>query len=334
MKMKKLTILSLLLVTSSALLAQTKMDIYTNSNIVWAGIVDIDIVINADTSTDWKYYEISGLGKYLKQYSKDLKPNEKALNQIIIDNANEISFYQYDSLKDKVNYPMAELYEPGYEPQSNGDKNGRLPASEFDVFRLRCFIYYDKTTLNFKIKPLAVAILNSEDDTGNALDYHELGWLPVAKWVSEMSLRDESLTFSKRFYRDITFEEVNVFKREWNIEQVMQQLMDEVRQQSETIQLFTSDVFEPRKKLLSDEVKLLGTDEIYAMKFDSFDEEQQFVPWSPAVFKGVRLTLNWSWDDIQKSLFVKESAFGPLYEVVEADDEVLHYQYLFVKPIR
>lgn len=322
--MKKITIVFLLFVINHALLAQTKMDIYTNPDIVWAGIVDIDLVIDADTSTDWKYYEISGLGKHLKQYSKDLKPNKKALNQIIIDNVKKIQFYQYDSLKHKMD---AEL-------QNNEVESKRLSTSAFDVFQLRCFIYYDKKTLNFRIKPLAVAILSSEDDTGNALIYHKLGWIPVSEWSKRINLKDENIVYAKRFFRDISFEKVNVFKREWSIEQVMKQLMSEVHRESETIQLFTSDIFEPAKLLSNEEIKQLGVDEIYAMKFDSLDEEQQFIPWSSDVFKGIRLTLDWIWDDAQKSILVEESAFAPLYEVVAEEEEILRYEYLFVKPVK
>ena len=116
---------------------------------------------------------------------------------------------------------------------------------------------------------------------------------------------------------------------------MMQELMNEVRRQSETIQLLTANIFESRKKLLSDEVKELGTDKIFAMRFDNcFQEEEVVIPWYLGVFKGVRLTLDWIWDDTQKTILVKESAYAPLYEVLADDDEVLRYESLFIKPIK
>ena len=54
--MKTPIILLLLFSWNINAFAQTKQEIYNNPDIVWAGIIDLDFVVDADTNTNWKQY--------------------------------------------------------------------------------------------------------------------------------------------------------------------------------------------------------------------------------------------------------------------------------------
>lgn len=333
MKTRILKIIFLFLITNYQLSAQTKMEIYTNPNIVWAGIVDIDIIIDKDSLTDWKHYEISGLGGFLKQHSKPLKPNQKALNEIIIEDIYDVSVYQTDSLKYKYDYNMLDIFYEVENPEYYGYEQKKLPAALSDVFRLRSFIYYDKSTLNFKIQPLAVCMMRSEDDTGNAISYTEIGWLSVSEWTEMMNINNENITFAKRFYRDIAFEDVRVFKQEWTIAQTMESMMNEIRQQSETITLFTINPYYDEDTMSNYTIKQLATEEVITFNIDTFDEESQDIPLSSAYFKGLRLNLDWLWNDDNQSLYIHQTGFSPLMEDTDDGKNPPDYNPLFLKKV-
>jgi len=323
-------VISLVFSLNNIACAQTKYEIYTNKNIVWAGIADIDIVIDDKEVKDWKYYNLIGLGGDLKQISTNLKVNKKSLNEIIITQANKFLWYEYDSLKYKKEHPIYSLYYP----EDNGDAARKLPTVEFDVFRLRCFIYYDRIELNFKIQPIAVQVLNSEDDTGlAAIAFEEIGWLPVKKSTKSINIDATNITFAKRFYRDINFETVAVFKQEWTIEEVINNMMTDIRAKSPTIKLFSPDINAP-KLLTENEIDKLGTDEVYIFDVETSDERPIAMPWLDSDYKGVRLVLDWIWNDDKKALSINQQGFSPLCIKRDDDDEALELLPVFLREVR
>lgn len=334
MKTKILKIIFLFLIINNQLSAQTKMEIYTNPNIVWAGIVDIDVVIDADSSTNWEYYEISDLGDKLKQFSKDLKPNEKALNEIIIEDVYDIPIYQTDSLKYKYDYNMLDIFYAIENPEYYGYEQKKLPAALADVFRLRCYIYYNKSTLNFEIKPLAVCVLRSENDTGNALSYTEIAWLPVSEWTKMMNIEEDKFTFAKRFYRDIAFENIRVFKQEWTISEVMENMMIVIRKEAGTVELYEKGSLDGEKRLSKEIIELIGLEAVTGFDPLSFEEYLEYASvLSGKDFVGLRLSLDWLWNDLKKSIIVHQTTFAPIHKTNTMTDDALIYELLFIKKI-
>lgn len=315
--------------------AQTKKEMYCDENIVWAGSTEIDFVIDADSNINWRTYKISGLGHHFRQFSKDLKPNIKPLNEIIIQNADDITFYDNYDISEPSNYDMLDLTDPLHQTETYGENGKPYPPAIFEVFRLRCLVYYDKTEMNFRVIPQAVAILRSNYEViEEVFNYQTLGWLPIAEWSKTMNLKAKDIIFAKRFYRDLAFDKVNVFKREWTIHEVVGNMMDSIRKQSETIVLNKIDDLDGTKLMPSSDIHHIGMDEVYAMQFDSFDEKQEFVLWLNSDFKGIRLTLDWTWNKDEKAISIKQQAFAPIHAVYNAADEVVYYNRLFIKKVK
>lgn len=314
--------------------AQTKQEIYCNSDIVWAGIVEVDFVVNADTSTDWMKYELNNLHHLFRQKTAETNP-KKALNEIIIENADVLQFYRFDSLKHKLHYQELDIRNWAIEPDTYGDDWERIPASEFNVFRLKCLIYYDKSTLDFKIVPQAVAVLfPTYDFSDNISEYNILGWLPVEFLSKVIKINDEKSILNFQFQRDFPFDSVKVFKQEWTTDEVINNFMATIRRKAEEeIRYFESNfefknelkLYQPYEDTLMEyeEIQLLGLDEIYGLRFDAdFEEKQEFVPWSADEYKGIRFSMNWFWNDETKSLSILTTKFAPLI-LMEVDFETV-----------
>jgi len=329
---------ALFITFSIGLNAQTKQDIYCNEDIVWAGISEIDVVIDADSNIDWKTYKISNLGSFYKQYERDLKENPKPLNEIIVDDGAQIEFYPTDELDYPVDYNWLEWTDPMYEPENFGDQGGRFPASAFDVFRLRCYLYFDKSKNEFQLSPFAVGVMRSVYDAPDEVfDYEILGWMPVNEW-KENFLEDKNITFAKRFYRDIDFEEIYVFKKEWHLEKVLDTMMTYVRSNARTIELYetTYDSLDGSRRLEVEEIKTLCTDEIMAVRFDETDYEDyeiQLVPWSASQYAGLRLTIDWAWNSSKHTFHATLNAYSPYEHFTNDFDEVLYLKPLFLRKV-
>lgn len=326
--MKRIVFLLLVILLNINLFAQTKQEIYCNADIVWAGVVELDFVVDADSSTDWEAYKISDLNQLFKQKTLDSNP-EKSLNEIIIGNAEVLQFYRFDSLKHEIHYQELDIRNWAIEPDTYGDDWERIPASEFNVFRLKCFFYYDKSTQDFKIVPQAVAVLLPTYDVSElVLDYNILGWLPVEHLVKTVKINDENFVLNFQFQRDLPFQNVKVFKQEWTTEETINNFMATVREKAETIELY-----EPYKDSLmdSEEIKLLGLDEIYGLRFDVYEETEEFVPWDADEYIAIRFSMNWFWREETKSLSISTTDFSPLIQVRSDAGEVLGTRLMFRK---
>ena len=132
--MKEQVIQLIIVLFSINAFAQTKQEIYCNSNIVWAGSVEVDFVVDADTSTDWNRYKINDLHFMFKQKTEKTN-SKKTLNETIIENAEVLQFYWSDSLKHEIHYQELDIRNWDVEPDTYGDDWERIPASEFNVFR-------------------------------------------------------------------------------------------------------------------------------------------------------------------------------------------------------
>lgn len=325
--------------------AQTKQDVYCNENIVWAGIGEMDIVIDSDSNTDWKAYKISHLGSFYKQYHRDLKENPKPLNQLIIEDADVVDFYATDKLKEKIDYNLLDLTDPMYEPENYGDQGGRFPAAAFDVFRLRYYLYFDQSNNDFHISPIAIGVMRSTYDAPDEVfDYEILGWLSVNEWKSTF-FKNDNIAFTRRFYRDVAFEDIYVFKKEWSIYQVMDTMTARIRKEGIAtwwsegeVELYemTYDSLDGSRRLSSQEMERIGTYENVTITEDGWDWEEkiEYVPWNADdYYKGLRLTLDWAWDNSKYNFYSRFQAYAPLYEVTNDLDETLFLQPLFLKKL-
>lgn len=326
MKQQIILIITLFLYFNAS--AQTKQEIYCNPDIVWAGIIEVDFVVDADTSTDWKLYQASGLHEHFQQKTAETNPT-KTLNEIVIGNAHLLQFYRQDSLKYKLHYQELDIRNWGNVPDTYGDDWERIPASVFNVFRLKSIIYYDKSTLEFKIIPQAVAVLYPNEDSDVILSYGILGWLPVEYLPQAVKINDENSVLNFQFQRDFPFEAVQVFKQEWTTETTINNFMATIRRKAATIKLY-----EPYEDTLmdSEEIKLLGLDEIYGLRFDAYEETEEYVPWSADEYKGIRFSMNWFWNEETKSLSILTTDFAPLIEMRSDFEEVLgFYPFFWIK---
>lgn len=307
--------------------AQTKQDIYCNPDIVWAGMIEVDFVVDADTSTDWKLYKASGLHEHFKQKTAETNP-KKTLNKIVVGNAHLLQFYRQDSLKYKIHYQELDIRNWENVPDTYGDDWERIPASMFNVFRLKSIIYYDKSTLEFKIIPQAVAVLYPNEDSDVILSYGILGWLPVEYLPQAIKINAENSILNFQFQRDFSFEAVKVFKQEWTTEETINNFMATIRRKAETIKLY-----EPFDDTLMDEeeIKLLGLEQISGLRFDAYEETEEYVPWSAEEYKGIRFSINWFWNEETKALSVLTTDFSPLVRITDDADNVLYLNSLFLK---
>ncbi|MFK7951139.1 MAG: hypothetical protein AB8G11_26395 [Saprospiraceae bacterium] len=333
--MKKTILLLMIILLNINAFAQTKQEIYCNSDIVWAGIIDMDFVVDADTNTNWKEYVISDLDNWFQQKTTETNPT-KTLNELILENVETLQFYEYDSLKYEKHYQSLELSDPLHEPETYGDNGKPFSAKAFNVFRLKCFFYYDKSTLDFKIVPQAVGVLRPiYDAPDEVLNYNILGWLPIEHVVIEaleqsksVKINDEKSVLKFQFQRDIPFYAAKVFKQEWTDEEAIDDFMTKIRQKAETIELY--EPYE-NEQMDSETIKTLGLDEITALRFDAYEETQEYVPWSTEMYQGIRFSMNWFWNEETKSLSLLTTDFSPLIFVEDDGGSVLGIQALFKK---
>ncbi len=323
-------IVGFLLGITTLTFGQTKQDIYCNPNITWAGEVDIDIIVNADSTINWKAYRISHLDSFFKQKIKPLQSQEKTLNELIMSEIETIQFYEYDSLKYKKEFASLNLTDPLYEPENYGDQGGRLPADAFNVIRLRAYIYYDISKIGFSIEPKAIAVLRPlYDMPSEILGYDVLGWLPVDKLQKALSAT--KIDFRAVISRDISFEQIRIFKQEWTKDKVMELFIAKVRKQAATIEIFEENWDGELEKMTENAIQKVGTDELMVMRFDEFDPKEQFVPWAGSLYSGLKFKMNWYWDDEQ--FHIQPLFFAPLYPV-ENDSDVIGFQTVFYKSMK
>ena len=327
--MKQSIFLFTILLWNINVFAQTKQEIYNNPDIVWAGIIDLDFVVDADSSTNWKEYAISDLDDWFKQKTAESNP-QKTLNEIIIENVETLQFYEYDRLKYEKHYQSLELSDPLVEPETYGENGKPFLASAFNVFRLKCYFYYDKSTLDFKIVPQAVAVMRPiYDAPDEVLSYDILGWLSVEHLAKAIKINDAIQVCNFKFERDIAFYSAKVFKQEWTDEEAVDNFMANIRRKAETIELY--EPYET-KRMNSETISILGLDEIYGLRFDAdYEETQEYVPWSPEVYQGIRFSMNWIWNAERQQLSILTTDFAPLIFVEDDGRTVLGIQSLFRK---
>lgn len=321
------------LISMSSLFAQTKQEIYCSPNIVWAGRVDIDFVPDAVKNENWDVYKVSHLSNEgFQQSSKDLiSSNDQTIAELVIGASEGIDFYQSTALKSKIPYQALDLTDPMIEPENFGDPGVPYPANSFNVFRVHCFIYYNKEDLSFHLLPQAIAVLQPQYDVpSEVLGYNVLGWLEVGEWTKIVS----SKTWAKRIYRDVAIEDIQVFKQEWTIDVVLEQMLTSIREQARTLSLANAENLDGTLPLVADDIKMLGLEETPTLESEMYEELPLYLPMHPSRFIGLNLSLDWSWNIKSNAIELNYHAFAPIYQDLnilcdDCNQEAL--QYLFVK---
>lgn len=341
MQKLSLFILCCLVITLNA---QTKQEVYCNPSIVWAGIVDIDMVPNLSKDQNWDTFAESGYSKLnFNQKSEGLKESGKTLSDYVIKHANDgtLDFYNDATLKSKIDYQLLELTDPNIEPETIGDRGKEYPASNFEVYRLRCLLYYEKDQLDFKLVPQAVAVIRTEyDGPYSKAFYNTLGWLPVQEWTKTMQATDENITWAQNIHSDIALRKIRVFKQEQTIKEVFEQdLIANILKKTNEVQLLTTNNFEAYKPMTKDEIIKACNYEIPVFDDENFEESTIFQPKSAYDFVGINFSINWAWNNTNKQFYIQQTQYSPILHNMDNYNEHEEYKkemflnYMFSKKV-
>jgi hypothetical protein len=294
--------------------AQTKQELYCNPDIVWAAIIEFDVIPDAAENQNWNEYEISGLSlTAFRQKNKPLAKNDQSLGEHMIGSIWDWEVYASSALKTTLAPQSLELnYYPNGEPETFGDLGKEIPRKEFSALRIRAILYYDQAKMLFLMKPLAAAIMRAEYDVPSKVQsYYLVGWTPI-------SVVDEAQTakaaWGMRIHRDLPFEAAEGFKIEWKAEEACYKMMDQIRENPASIALNAADDLDGNTTLDETTVAELGIVEVEEMDEFGFEPkiEQKAIPQES--FKGVQIGFNLYWDAEKKELSAKQISFAPIYE--------------------
>lgn len=316
--MKKYIIL-LFTVWTSNLFAQSKQDLYCNPDIVWAAIIEFDIIPDAPEDQNWDEYQVSGLSSTaFQQKNKPLAKNTQTLGEYMVGSIWDWKVYATPSLENTLAPQGLELnYYPNGEPETFGDLGKEIPRKEFSALRIRSIIYYDQAKMLFLMKPLAAAIMRPEYDLPEqVLSYDVVGWTAISPLEEGQA---EKADWGMRIYRDLPFEDAKGFKIEWTAEESCYKMMEQIRENKEPIKLSPADDLEATKTLEKEELEKLGIIEIE--EADEFGFEPVIVKKAipQGNFRGVQLGFDLYWDAEKKELLAKQQSFAPIYEATQTD---------------
>lgn len=342
--MKKISIVLIVSLLSTFFVkSQTKQEIYCNSNIIWAGIVDIDIVPNLQKDQNWDVFGESGLSKLnFNQKSTYLKKGEKILSDQVIGHANDgtLDFYNDATLKTKIDYQLLELTAPNIEPETIGERGKEYPASSFEVYRLRCLVYYQKDQLDFKVIPQTVAVIRTEYDGPNSnAFYNILGWLPVQEWVETMQVADKNITWAQCIHSDVQLRNIKVFKQELTIQEVFEKdLVQNLLEDPSKYELLVTQNFKESKPMTAEEKKEVCTDEIVEFDPNSYEEIISRIPKTAYGFVGINFSINWAWNNTTKQFYTQQIQSSPILHNMDIysneTSKEMFLNYMYTKKIK
>jgi hypothetical protein len=286
-----------------------KQELYCDETIEWAGFVDIDIIPNQKSNQSWDNFQASGFSNLnFKQYTTDSIPTDTSLLDYIITSIQNksIPIYQTPQLQQPINLTKEDLTAFA----SDGESSGRYyDAGDFEVLRLRCVVFYDRSGAGIWIYPMAAAPIRTEYDiyspTAQAF-YKPLGWIPVSGNIPI------SVSWQKTIHSDVPLRNIKVFKQGFTSDEVLSHLINKQESSVNQQQLYdATDLSQPT--LLSPEqlTERISYEEI-TFDPETFEEIIVRTPINDLGLVGYNFSLDWAWDSTKQQLYVDTKGISPI----------------------
>lgn len=200
-----------------------QQQLFCDPAIVWAGMVDVDLLPDTHPDQAWNPYRESGLtASNFTQRDTTLVVGDTSLAAYIWQAllAENMPLYAEDSLQQVI--PRDELQVVDWSKiDEAADDYPPMAAEQLEILRVRCYVYYNRQKAGFQVVPLAVGLITTEyDGPESAAFYNLVGWMPVT------TASTGALDWEKLIHRDVDLRNAVVFKQMWRLEQCMGQMVD------------------------------------------------------------------------------------------------------------
>lgn len=286
-----------------------KQSIFCEQNIKWAGVAEVDIVLEKEADQTWNNYRESGFSDLnYKQYQGDtLLPDSLLMQQMLSSiQQQKTLIYKTDALEQ-----VKTLAKEDWNALSIDEEEvvfRKYTLEDFEVIRLKLFIVYDDNN-GFGISPLAVAPIRTDYDiypTPSAFGYHLLGWIPVHGTVPQQP------SWQKIIHSDLQLKNIKIFKQDWEYEEAVADLIQQNQQNNAQHKLYKADDLNVSEVLTPEQLQEIITYEDIQFDPDTFEEFTTRTPYEYFGLVGMNLSLQWTWDEVNQQLHVQAVKFSPI----------------------
>lgn len=286
-----------------------QQQLFCNPDIVWAGTLDLDVLPDVDTNTNWDAFHESGLSsRNFTQSDTVLVMGDTTLAayiwQALLQNG--MPLYAVDSLQDPI--PRNQLNVSDWSQENDPDGNFPvLDAYHLEILRLRCYVYYNQRLACFRLVPFAVDLITTEyDGPQSKAFYNSTGWMPVTTTSAR------SLDWEKLIHRDVDLRQTFVFKQAWTLEQCMGQLIDLAFEQPSMQQKYAPDQLNHPTLLSSNTLKELVSHLEEEEDPDTYEIITVIQKINAARLIGSTFSIRLGWNDTQQRLYVQPVGYAPI----------------------
>ncbi|MGH1334613.1 MAG: hypothetical protein ACRBFS_00690 [Aureispira sp.] len=291
-----------------------KQFIYCERTIRWAGIVDVDIIPHQKSNQSWDNFKESGFSNLnFKQYTTDTSLIDTSLIQYIINGIqnNKVPVFQTDSLSSFKDVEESAFY--ALTP-SGKDIHHYYDANDFEIIRLRCFLFYVENNNGFELVPVAAAPIRTEYDSYTRTaqpSYLPLGWIDVT------TNTPKNKPWHKQVHSDINLNNIHVFKQDWTFDQSIQNLIEDHQAPNSTSKLYDAKSFQNSSQLSIQQLEELITYEEISFDPETFEQITIPVPYENLGLVGLNISIELVWDNLNHKLHIKPIQFSPIAHQME-----------------
>lgn len=310
---------------------KNKWKMYNDTSIVWATYFEVDVIPDlTEKEILEKHCEgmnedaLTNSQKFFKTYRETTK--SQTLNQLIFENINSIKLFTTEN-----NSPINRNHKLFLERKETSDLRSTNWA-EFEVFRLKGILYYDKQRHRFFAIPEAIGLQeNSFGDLNAIWGYDIKAWIPL-----DTTILESSTSWHKTIVGSISLDDLYIFKQEWNSDEIFLDQTEYLRKNYKKVNVQSpveKDNNEQPIYLNPNEIKRIATSKemILNEKTNNYDVDYYPISWS--IFEGLQLTMTWKWDKQNKKVNVNMINYAPYGEVdgdeIELVDKKLFYKLNF-----
>ena len=329
---------TIILIFSLTPIFSQKEAVLKNPDIIWAGEVETDFVVDNYKQADLLGSNLISTIKLLEINPQLTDSEDNFLSQILIDEifSNKSKFYADKNLKVPLDTSSLISIDTIINCfASVGEKflfiiPNRIRQSEINDYRLRQIIFYDVKKAKWGIEVLSIcAVKNVTDELGDFLYRKPIFWFNVFNEKPKLSSND--IVWAKRLTtlkNSIDLDSVNVLKG-LSINPMIHFIA--ALKNKPKMPFYSSDDFSDKKKLtLYDRAKIISwVDTLTEIKngetINSIEKKELDI----AKVRKLRLVQNWFWDKNKKRLSVWLEAVAPMKKEEDEEGKFFYERALF-----
>lgn len=358
-----LTNLLLLFTSYQAFSFQNIDKLLADPNVTWVGEVYVDYASNANITDpeneaikknygnlDYNTFEV------LKIQNKVVEDRLSPVPALLADkffqfNDKNLNVYEDADLKKKISHQAYQkiihqeivdtviTFDPDTYRQIIKIVISEIQPNNIEQFRVKQILSYNAKTNQLTINLLAIAPIQSVH-SDSYLYRKVLFWVPVQEAFKTINLDDPSISWAKRFTKDIAIEKIKTIKGTKKLSNIFEDLMIGYRAAPSTAKVFHQN--NKSKQLVAltlEEVKNVGLvfDTVVSFHPETLEEVIKVVDnsYTSIHFKKIRILQDWAWDESTQSVQLRVVNFSPILKQMDSTDNPQAYQYyplFYVQP--